>query len=157
MDFLKKSISTIDNAIEINKLKSEHDDLTNKITKIVDQLKKYDCQTELKQIIESNIHANQNTILGLKKQFFLDNIETPENYTVEEFSVKYNNPYFIKLFQLYNNLLESSGVLQTTLNEINSHINIDKTTYQTKKEELEKELDSVNTRLRKVRNKQFPK
>ena len=157
MDFLKKSISTIDNAIEINKLKNEHDDLTNKITKIVDQLKKYDCQTELKQIIESNIEANQNTILGLKKQFFLDNIETPENYTVDEFSVKYNNPYFIKLFQLYNNLLESSGVLQTTLNEINSHINIDKTTYQTKKEELEKELDSVNTRLRKVRNKQFPK
>jgi hypothetical protein len=93
----------------------------------------------------------------LKKQFFLDNIEKPENYTVDEFSVKYNNPYFIKLFQLYNNLLESSGVLQTTLNEINSHINIDKTTYQTKKEELEKELDSVNTRLRKVRNKQFPK
>ena len=157
MDFLKKSISTIDNAIEINKLKSEHDDLTNKITKIIDQLKKYDCQTELKQIIESNIEANQNTILGLKKQFFLDNIEKPENYTVDEFSVKYNNPYFIKLFQLYNNLLESSGVLQTTLNEINSHINIDKTTYQTKKDELEKELDSVNTRLRKVRNKQFPK
>ena len=157
MDFLKKSISTIDNAIEINKLKSEHDDLTHKITKIIDQLKKYDCQTELKQIIESNIEANQNTILGLKKQFFLDNIEKPENYTVDEFSVKYNNPYFIKLFQLYNNLLESSGVLQTTLNEINSHINIDKTTYQTKKDELEKELDSVNTRLRKVRNKQFPK
>lgn len=157
MDFLKKSISTIDNAIEINKLKSEHDDLTHKITKIIDQLKKYDCQTELKQIVESNIEANQNTILGLKKQFFLDNIEKPENYTVDEFSVKYNNPYFIKLFQLYNNLLESSGVLQTTLNEINSHINIDKTTYQTKKEELEKELDSVNTRLRKVRNKQFPK
>ena len=157
MDFLKKSISTIDNAIEINKLKSEHDDLTHKITKIIDQLKKYDCQTELKQIIESNIEANQNTILGLKKQFFLDNIEKPENYTVDEFSVKYNNPYFIKLFQLYNNLLESSGVLQTTLNEINSHINIDKTTYQTKKEELEKELDSVNARLRKVRNKQFPK
>jgi predicted nucleic acid-binding Zn-ribbon protein len=157
MDFLKKSISTIDNAIEINKLKSEHDDLTHKITKIIDQLKKYDCQTELKQIIETNIEANQNTILGLKKQFFLDNIEKPENYTVDEFSVKYNNPYFIKLFQLYNNLLESSGVLQTTLNEINSHINIDKTTYQTKKEELEKELDSVNTRLRKVRNKQFPK
>ena len=157
MDFLKKSISTIDNAIEINKLKSEHDDLTHKITKIIDQLKKYDCQTELKQIIESNIEANQNTILGLKKQFFLDNIEKPENYTVDEFSVKYNNPYFIKLFQLYNNLLESSCVLQTTLNEINSHINIDKTTYQTKKEELEKELDSVNTRLRKVRNKQFPK
>jgi predicted nucleic acid-binding Zn-ribbon protein len=157
MDFLKKSISTIDNAIEINKLKSEHDDLTHKITKIIDQLKKYDCQTELKQIIETNIEANQNTILGLKKQFFLDNIEKPENYTVDEFSVKYNNPYFIKLFQVYNNLLESSGVLQTTLNEINSHINIDKTTYQTKKEELEKELDSVNTRLRKVRNKQFPK
>ena len=157
MNFLKKSISTIDNALEINKLKSEHDDLTHKITKIIDQLKKYDCQTELKQIIESNIEANQNTILGLKKQFFLDNIEKPENYTVDEFSVKYNNPYFIKLFQLYNNLLESSGVLQTSLNEINSHINIDKTTYQTKKEELEKELDSVNTRLRKVRNKQFPK
>ena len=31
MDFLKKSISTIDNAIEINKLKSDREDLTNKI------------------------------------------------------------------------------------------------------------------------------
>ena len=31
MDFLKTSISTIDTAIEINKLKSDREDLTNKI------------------------------------------------------------------------------------------------------------------------------
>jgi hypothetical protein len=58
---------------------------------------------------------------------------------------------------VHNHLLESNCVLQTSLNEINSHINIDKTTYQSKKDDLEKELDSVNIRLRKVRNKQFPK
>jgi hypothetical protein len=156
MDFLKKSISTIDNAIEINKLKSDREDLTNKILKITDNLKKYDCQIEMKLVIESNIHANMNTIAGLKKQFFLDNIETPENYTVEEFSIKYNNPYFIKLFQLYNNLLESNGVLHISLNEINSHININKTTYQTKKDDLDKQLEGVNAKLKKVRNKQFP-
>ena len=120
------------------------------------QLKKYDCQIEMKLVIESNIHSNMNTIAGLKKQFFLDNIETPENYTVEEFSIKYNNPYFIKLFQLYNNLLESNSILHISLNEINSHININKTTYQTKKDDLDKHLEGVNAKLKKVRNKQFP-
>ena len=55
MDFLKKSISTIDNAIEINKLKSDRDELNGKLSKITDKLKKYDCQIELKHTIESNM------------------------------------------------------------------------------------------------------
>ena len=51
MDFLKKSISTIDNAIEINKLNSEREELTAKIAKLSEKLKKYDFQLELKLII----------------------------------------------------------------------------------------------------------
>jgi hypothetical protein len=52
--------------------------------------------------------------------------------------------------------LESNGVLHISLNEINSHININKTTYQTKKDDLDKQLEGVNAKLKKVRNKQFP-
>jgi uncharacterized protein YPO0396 len=156
MDFLKKSISTIDNAIEINKLKSEREEVTAKIAKLSEKLKKYDFQLELKLIIEANIQANMNTIAGLKKQFFLDNIEPPEKYTLAEFSIKHDSPYLIKLFQLYNNLLETDGILMASLNEINSHINIGKATYQTKKDELDKKLEVVNAKLKKVRNKQFP-
>jgi hypothetical protein len=43
-----------------------------------------------------------------------------------------------------------------SLNEINSHINIGKATYQTKKDDLDKKLEVVNAKLKKVRNKQFP-
>ena len=66
-----------------------------------------------------------------------------------------NNPYFINLFKLYSNLLASQKVLQASIDEISSHINIDKQTYQVKKEELDKELEKVNTKLKKVRTKQF--
>ena len=155
MDFLKKSISTIDNAIEINKLKSERDELNDKLSKITDKLKQYDCQLELKNVIDINVLSNTNTMISIKKQLFLDNIEITENCTIEEFTVKHNNPYFINLFKLYSNLLASQKVLQASIDEISSHINIDKQTYQVKKEELDKELEKVNTKLKKVRTKQF--
>lgn len=158
MDFLKKSISTIDNAIEINKLKSDRDELNNKLSKISDKLKKYDCQLELKQILELNICSNTNTMISIKKQLFLDNIEITEiteKLTIEEFSLKHANPYVINLFKLYTNLLASQKVLQVSIDDISSNINIDKNTYQTKKDELETQLETVNTKLRKVRTKQF--
>ena len=156
MDFLKKSISTIDNAIEINKLKDEREDLTKKRTKITDKLKKYDRQIELKNIVYSNIQSNENTIAGIKEHLFLDNVEITDKTTVEEFSLKYSdNSYFINLFQLYNNLLNSQKVLLATLNEIGSIINIDKTIYETKKVELDKQIDTLNLKLNKVRTKQF--
>jgi prefoldin subunit 5 len=156
MDFLKKSISTIDNAIEINKLKDEREDLTKKRTKITDKLKKYDRQIELKNIVYSNIQSNENTIAGIKEHLFLDNVEITDKTTVEEFSLKYSdNSYFINLFQLYNNLLNSQKVLLATLNEIGSIINIDKTIYETKKVELDKQIETVNSKLNKVRTKQF--
>ena len=155
MDFLKKSISTIDNAIEINKLKSDRDELNNKLSKITDKLKKYDSQIELKQVIEFNIQSNANTIISIKQQLFLDNIEITDKTTADEFSIKHPNPYFINLFQLYNNLLASQTVLQTSLNEICSIINIDKTTYLVKKDELDKEIEANNAKLKKVRTKQF--
>ena len=63
MDFLKKSISTIDNAIEINKLKSERDELNDKLSKITDKLKQYDCQLELKNVIDINVLSNTNTMI----------------------------------------------------------------------------------------------
>ena len=155
MDFLKKSISTIDNAIEINKLKSERDELNDKLSKITDKLKKYDCQLELKNVIDANVLSNTNTMISIKKQLFLDNIEITENCTIEEFTVKHNNPYFINLFKLYSNLLASQKVLQSSIDEISSHINIDKQTYHVKKEELDKELEKINNKLKKVRTKQF--
>jgi hypothetical protein len=157
MDFIKKSISTIDNAIEINKLKSDRDELNDKLAKLTDKIKKYDSQIELKQIIELNIQSNTNTMIGIKQQLFLDNIEISEKCTIEEFSVNHNNPYFINLFKLYTNLLASQKVLQTSIDEICSHINIDKSTYHVKKVELEALLENVNAKLKKVRVKQFKK
>ena len=157
MDFLKKSISTIDNAIEINKLKSERDELNDKLSKITDKLKQYDCQLELKNIIQSNVLSNTNTMLSIKKQLFLENIEITETCTIDEFTAKHNNSYFINLFKLYSNLLASQKILQSSIDEISSHINIDKETYQVKKDELDKDLENVNTKLKKVRTKQFKK
>jgi len=156
MDFLKKGISTIDNAIEINKLKDERENLTKKRNNMADKLKKYDRQIELKNIVYSNIQSNENTVAGIKEHLFLDNVEITDKTTVEEFSLKYtDNPYFINLFQLYTNLLNSQKVLLATLNEIGSIINIDKTIYETKKVELDKQIENVNNKLSKVRTKQF--
>jgi hypothetical protein len=155
MNFLKNGISTIENAIEINKLKDLRAELSDKRIKISDKIKKYDGQIELKTVLEQNIQANANTIAGIKQQFFLDNVEITDTCTIEEFSQKYNNPYFISLFQLYNNVFVSQQVFQSTLNEINSHINIDKVSYQTKMEDLDKQIETTNTKLKKVRDKQF--
>lgn len=156
MDFLKKGISTIDNAIEINKLKDERENLTKKRNNMADKIKKYDRQIELKNIVYSNIQSNENTIMGIKENLFLDNVEITDKTTIDEFSLKYSeNPYFINLFQLYTNLLNSQKVLVATLNEIGSIINIDKTIYETKKVELDKQIENVNNKLSKVRTKQF--
>jgi hypothetical protein len=156
MDFLKKSISTIDNAIEINKLKDERENLTKKRNNLADKLKKYDRQIELKNIVYSNIQSNENTVAGTKEHLFLDNVEITDKTTIDEFSLKHgDNPYLINLFQLYNNLLNSQKVLLATLNEIGSIINIDKTIYETKKVELDKQIENVNNKLSKVRTKQF--
>ena len=155
MDFLKKGLSTIENAIEINALKDNRADLMDKRSALEDKIKKYDCQIELKKVIEMNIQSNAITMTSIKQQFFVDNVEYSDSCTVEEFSNKYKNPFFINLFQLYNNLLISQRVLQTSLDEVSSFINIDKAIYQTKKEELDAQIEKVNAKLKKVRTKQF--
>ena len=155
MDFLKKGLSTIENAIEINALKDNRADLMDKRSALEDKIKKYDCQIELKKVIEMNIQSNAITMTSIKQQFFVDNVEFSDSCTVEEFSNKYKNPFFINLFQLYNNLLISQRVLQTSLDEVSSFINIDKAIYQTKKEELDAQIEKVNAKLKKVRTKQF--
>lgn len=155
MDFLKKGLSTIENAIEINALKDNRADLMDKRSALEDKIKKYDCQIELKKVIEMNIQSNAITMTSIKQQFFVDNVEFSDSCTVEEFSNKYKNPFFINLFQLYNNLLVSQRVLQTSLDEVSSFINIDKAVYQTKKEELDAQIEKVNSKLKKVRTKQF--
>ena len=155
MDFLKKGLSTIENAIEINALKDNRADLMDKRSALEDKIKKYDCQIELKNVIEMNIQSNAITMTSIKQQFFVDNVEFSDSCTVEEFSNKYKNPFFINLFQLYNNLLVSQRVLQTSLDEVSSFINIDKAVYQTKKEELDAQIEKVNAKLKKVRTKQF--
>ena len=155
MDFLKKGLSTIENAIEINALKDNRADLMDKRSALEDKIKKYDCQIELKKVIEMNIQSNAVTMTSIKQQFFVDNVEFSDSCTVEEFSNKYKNPFFINLFQLYNNLVVSQRVLQTSLDEVSSFINIDKAVYQTKKEELDAQIEKVNAKLKKVRTKQF--
>jgi hypothetical protein len=148
-------LSTIENAIEINALKDNRADLMDKRSALEDKIKKYDCQIELKKVIEMNIQSNAITMTSIKQQFFVDNVEFSDSCTVEEFSNKYKNPFFINLFQLYNNLLVSQRVLQTSLDEVSSFINIDKAVYQTKKEELDAQIEKVNAKLKKVRTKQF--
>jgi hypothetical protein len=157
MDFLKKGISTIENAIDINSLKDNRAELMDKRSELADKIKKYDCQIELKKVIETNIQSNTITMTNIKQQFFVDNVEFSDSCTVEEFSNKYKNPFFVNLFQLYNNLLISQKVLQTSLDEVSSFINIDKAVYQTKKEDLDKQIETVNAKLNKVRTKQFKK
>ena len=155
MDFLKKGINTIENAIEINKLKDLRAELSDKRIKLSDKIKKYDSQMEFRKVIEQSIQANANTIAGIKQQFFLDNIEITDATTMEEFSHKNSSPYFNSLFQLYCNVSASQPVFIATLKEIDSHINIDKETYQTKLADLDKQIDSTNSKLKKVRDKQF--
>ena len=155
MDFIKKSINTIDNAIEINKLKDLRAELSDKRIKMSDKIKKYDFQADFRRVLEQNVQASANTIAGIKQQFFLDNIEITETITAEEFYQKNTSPYVISLYKLYINTVASQKVFIETMNEIDSHLNIDKGTYQTKLEELDKQIESTNAKLKKVRDKQF--
>ena len=155
MDFIKKSINTIDNAIEINKLKDLRAELSDKRIKMSDKIKKYDFLAVFRRVLEQNVQASANTIAGIKQQFFLDNIEITETITAEEFYQKNTSPYVISLYKLYVNTVASQKVFIETMNEIDSHLNIDKGTYQTKLEELDKQIESTNAKLKKVRDKQF--
>ena len=155
MDFIKKSINTIDNAIEINKLKDLRAELSDKRIKMSDKIKKYDFQADFRRVLEQNVQASANTIAGIKQQFFLDNIEITETITAEEFYQKNTSPYVISLYKLYVNTVASQKVFIETMNEIDSHLNIDKGMYQTKLEELDKQIESTHAKLKKVRDKQF--
>lgn len=156
MDFLTKGFNTISNAVEINTLKSDRDELRKKKDEFTNKLNKYNNQIILKTIIENNIESNNKTITNLREQFIAGNIDFQNGGTFDEFILKYsNNSYAICLYKLYLSLNSSNEILKVTNDEISKDISIDREIYVNKINEIDEQIKKVNNKLEKVRDKQF--
>lgn len=157
MNFLKNSIKTIGNAVEINNLKDERTKLNKEKTEFEERMAKYDNLISLKKILENNIQTNDVTIGTIMQNFILLNIKVEQNETTESFCSQHKDEYIVKMYKLLNSLTITNKSLHNMVNEINPLIQIDKSTYQNKIEEINKKLDKVNEKLKAVREKQFQK
>jgi len=157
MDFFKNTLNTIGNAVEINNLKDERTKLNKEKTEFEERIAKYDNLISLKKILENNIEINNVTIGTIRENFILLNIKIDQNETTESFCSQYKDEYICKMYKLLNSLTITNKSLHNMIDEINPSIQIDKSTYQIKIEEINKKLDKVNDKLKAVRQKQFQK
>jgi hypothetical protein len=158
MDFINKSIKTIGNAVEINTLKSDRDELRKKKEQYVNKLKKYTLLVDMKNTIQNNINSNEATLNSIRQYFVILNIDKDIKLTKEEFYIKYpNSSDIVSLFNLYNTTNNTKLEFINTLEEINKETSVSQEVYQQKIDEIDNELKKVNTKLDKVREKQFGK
>ncbi len=155
MNFLVNTVSTVSNAIEINKLKDERTLLNKEKETLNKKIKEYDNKNLLKNTLEKNIETNDLSISSIKEYFILSNIKIEQNETTATFGDKYKDEYLIKMFKLLTSLQITNQSLANMINEIKSQIQIDKNVYQTRLNEIETKVEKINSKLKIVREKQF--
>lgn len=155
MNFIKKSINTVGNAVEINSLKSDRQQLIKKKDVYAKKIQKYTLLENLKASILANISANEATISSIRQLFHALDIDTTN---AEEFSRKHSDtPDILSAFDALNASQMSLNQFNRTLDEINKETCVEKDVYQQKIEEIDQEIHAVNAKLDKVREKQFGK
>ena len=87
------------------------------------------------------------------------NIEliTSNLLTQNEFNIKYTEPHIQQMYATFLNLQTTNESIHSLNNSIKIIIDIDKTFYQNKMIELEKEFEHIHEKLSAVRLKQFGK
>lgn len=155
MNFIKKSVGTISNAVEINELKSKRSKLNDEKKHLESSLVKYDEQIQMKQNIIQLIETNNDMINFLRNQFTKANI----NYDVpmEEFTD--NNPesdnYVYK--KLFDQLTNTNKSLENTVKHLDKTICVSREIYADRINVLDEQIKKLNEKLDKIREKQFGK
>lgn len=152
MNWLSSGIETIGNAIEINSLKDERTNISNKIDKFKNQIKKYEQMCELKEKLEANIKSNEQTIALIRTYFINENI----NINTEDFS-KNTDLTVQQMFKTFTSIQINIKSLGALINSIKSICDVDKSVYENKILELDNKFIKINEKLATVRQKQFNK
>ena len=155
MNFLKKSINTISNAVEINKLKIKRDTLNNEKKELETLCKNYDEQVELKENLEKLIQSKNHTLTMLRTIFTKKNIKY--EMKLEEFKVINSDPCLHVYKKLNDDLVETINLIEESVKHLEKYVNIDKKIYTEKILNLEQKITKINDNLNNVREKQFGK
>lgn len=158
MNFIQKSIKTVGNAIEINSLKSDRQQLLKKKEVYENKIKKYDMLKLLKVNIQTGLCSNEEIVYSIRKMLLSLDMEKLLAENHDDFIT--SNPDkvdIISIIRLYDQTQNSIAQFKETLDEINKETCMGKEDYHAKIEELENELVILNAKLDKVREKQFGK
>lgn len=155
MNFIKKSVNTVSNAVEINNLKSKRTNLTNEKKHLESSLDKYDDKVQMKQDIMKLIETNNGVINSLRNQFAKTNIKY--DVPMEEFTddnPESDNHVYKKIF---DQLSKTNQTLDNTIKHLDKTICVSRDVYEERINGLEEQIKKLNEKLDKVREKQFEK
>jgi hypothetical protein len=150
MNFLKKSISTISNAVEINALKGEREDLYKENEELENKKKFYSEQVELKDINHNMKNHLENTLIYYRQLFIKNNINDYENEIIVS-----TDTNILTYKKLYDDLKKSISTIDEIKNLIDGNICNDISFYQNKIDENNKKIAKLNDKLKVVRDKQY--
>lgn len=153
MNFLKNSVSTIGNAVEINNLKSKREELNKQKKELELLCNKYDDQVELKNNILKITQTNLEIISNLRTLFAKSN--TKYDIEFDEFTNLNTDPDLIMYKKLYDQLCNSSKTVEETSNQLDKNISVKREIYTDKIDKLNGQIEVVNNKLKSVRDKQF--
>jgi uncharacterized coiled-coil DUF342 family protein len=153
MNFLKKPVSSISNAVEINNLKSKRDELNKEKKELETMCSKYDDQTNLKQNVSKIIESNNEIINSLRTLFTKNNIK----YDVEfdEFVNSNSDPDNLMYKKLYDQLIQSNITVEDSVKHLDKNICVSREIYTEKITKIDEQIEKTNTKLKTVRDKQF--
>lgn len=158
MNFLKKSFNTVNNALEINNLK-------DKLKELEKEKKDYEMEK-----ITNNLKINQKELMmtEMSKLFTAskDNISVMDGFAFNKTDFKCDYEIFIQKYQstpelfvfkkLYDNLNKNNELVNEAMSYYNNNIKSSEY-YDTKIQNIEKNIEDIRKKLTSVREKQFGK
>lgn len=153
MDYFLNPVSSISNAVEINKLKDKRKKFNDEINEYVKSLNRHEEHTELKNLINVSIESNNAVLKNLRTLF----VKSNKKFDVEfnEFVKTTSDADLIMYKTLYDNLMETNKKLTEHAEHLNKNISIDKEIYLERIKSSEKKIEEINGKLNAVREKQF--
>ena len=155
MNFIKNSVSTISNAVEINKLKDKRSELNKEKKELEQACAKYDDQVNMKENIGKITHTNKEIITSLRNMFAKNNIK----YDIEfsEFISTYDNQDYRMYKILYDQLVLTNSIVEDSVKHLDKNVCIDRQIYVDRIGSLDEKIEKINSKLEDVRDKQFGK
>lgn len=153
MNYLKNPITSISNAVEINKLKDKRDELNKDKKEYKKLFNRYEDQIELKKSSEAIISTNNIALSNLRTLFTKSNVKFDVEFVEFNLNIKDEDMIMYKI--LYDKLLDTNKCIEDVIKHFDKNITIDKEVYTQKITKVDEKIAETNKKLDKVREKQF--